>query len=321
MGVSQAPLMRTIPPSLVPPTPEGIPPADPVLSGADKSSANTTWNQALALGVNGPIPAIVVDQFGYPTKASKIAVIRDPKVGYDNAAHFTPGAIYAVFDQSTGTIAKQGPPTPWNGGATDSVSGNKVWWFDFSDVTTPGTYSVVDVDKGLRSPEFQIDDRVYRNVLKHAVRMYFYQPAGFKKTAETAGSDWADAASHKGPGQDPQTRPWQARRTSTMFHNCGLLTSRAGKGLAAPCLRRDDQGENLVSRRRNDCRCFPIQIVALQPCRGHRPDIWWGGVPIQIIQWISVAPPSLEPRDTDAISRAPFHYAATVTRRRSGSRH
>ena len=138
-------------------------------------------------------------------------MIRDPEVGYDAAAHFTPGHIYAVVDQSTGKIAKQGPPTPWNGGATDSVSGDKVWWFDFSDVTTPGTYAVVDIDKGLRSPEFQIDDQVYRNVLRDATRMYFYQRAGFKKTAETVGSDWADAASHMGPGQDPQTGPWQAR--------------------------------------------------------------------------------------------------------------
>ena len=40
--------------------------------------------------------------------------------------------------------------------------------------------------------------------------MYFYQRAGFRKTAETVGSDWADAASHMGPGQDPETRPWQA---------------------------------------------------------------------------------------------------------------
>ena len=121
-------------------------------SSPTRSAANTTWSQGLALGVNGPIPLIVVDQFGYPTKASKIAVIRDPKVGYDNAAHFTPGSTYALVDQSSGKITKQGQPTPWNGGATDSVSGDKVWWFDFSDVTIPGTYSVVDVDKGLRSP-------------------------------------------------------------------------------------------------------------------------------------------------------------------------
>src|SRR5215813_3192734 len=178
--------------------------------GDSKSSTDTTWSQDLTLDVNGPIPVIVVDQFGYPTNASKIAVIRDPQTGYDNAAHFTPGTTYAVVDKSTGKITKQGPPPAWNGGATDNVSGDKVWWFDFSDVTIPGTYTVVDVDKGLRSVEFEIDDRVYRNVLKHAVRMYFYQRAGFKKTAETAGSDWADAASHVGPGQDPQSRPWRA---------------------------------------------------------------------------------------------------------------
>ena len=68
------------------------------------------------------------------------------------------------------------------------MSGDKVWWFDFSDVKTPGTYAVVDIHKGLRSPDFQIDDRVYRNALKRAARMYFYRRAGFKKSAETAGS-------------------------------------------------------------------------------------------------------------------------------------
>lgn len=180
-------------------------------SGGNKLSINTNWRQGLMTGVNGPIPLIVVDQFGYLTKASKIAVIRNPQVGYDNVVHFTPGPSYAVVDLSSGKVVKQGTPIAWNGGATDEVSGDKVWWFDFSDVTIPGTYTIVDIEKGLRSPEFRIDDHVYRNVLKHAVRMFFYQRAGFDKTAQTAGSDWADAASHMGPGQDPQTRPWDAK--------------------------------------------------------------------------------------------------------------
>jgi hypothetical protein len=194
-------------------------------SGGDKSSTKAIWSQDLTSGVNGPIPLIVVDQFGYPTKASKIAVIRDPQVGYDNAVHFAPGTTYAVVDQSTSKITKQGPPLAWNGGATDNVSGDKVWWFDFSDVTIPGTYTVVDIDRGLRSVEFEIDDRVYRNVLKHSVRMYFYQRAGFEKTAQTAGSDWADAASHMGAGQDPQTRPWQGRRGLISRLLSGLIKS------------------------------------------------------------------------------------------------
>src|SRR5262245_29439925 len=179
--------------------------------GDDKPSTDVTWSKGLTLGVNGPIPVIVVDQFGYPTKAAKVAVIRDPQIGYDNGAHFTPGTRYAVVDRSTGRIAKEGALTPWNAGATDTVSGDKVWWFDFSDIIIPGIYVVVDIEKGLRSVEFEIDDHVYRNVLKHAVRMYFYQRAGFEKTAATVGSDWADAASHMGAGQDPQTRPWQTK--------------------------------------------------------------------------------------------------------------
>jgi hypothetical protein len=165
---------------------------------------------------------IVVDQFGYPTRASKFAVIRDPQIGYDSAAHFTPGAVYAVVDQTTGKIAKQGSPIAWAGGATDGNSGDKVWWFDFSDVTTPGTYAVVDTDKGVRSVQFVIDDCVYREVLKHAMRTYFYQRAGFEKTAKTAGPQWADAASHMRTGQDPQSHPWRGKRpplSSTLINS------------------------------------------------------------------------------------------------------
>jgi Cellulase N-terminal ig-like domain len=134
-------------------------------SAGNKSSIDATWSQGLTFGVNGPIPVIVIDQFGYPVRASKIAVIRDTQLGYDNAAHFTPGDTYAVVDQYTGKIIKRGPPTAWNGGATDDVSGDKVWWFDFSDVTIPGTYTIVDIDQGLRSPQFRIDDHVYRDVV------------------------------------------------------------------------------------------------------------------------------------------------------------
>jgi endoglucanase len=94
------------------------------------------------------------------------------------------------------------------------VSGDKAWWFDFSDITTPGTYTVVDLDKGSRSVEFEINDHVYRSVLRHAVRMYFYQRAGFEKTAAMAGANWADGASHMRAGQDTQARPWKARHSS-----------------------------------------------------------------------------------------------------------
>ena len=174
------------------------------------------WAKGLTVSVNGPIPLIVVDQFGYPRNAPKFAVIRDPRIGYDNAVQFTPGTTYAVIDTSTGKRAKIGSPHVWNKGVTHKASGDKAWWFDFSDVTNPGTYAILDVERGIRSVEFEIGDRVYRRVLKHATRMYFYQRAGFKKTAKEAGSDWADGASHLGPGQDPHSRSWLAKGDATL---------------------------------------------------------------------------------------------------------
>lgn len=174
--------------------------------------AKADWTRGLKVGPNGPIPAIVVDQFGYPTKARKVAVIRNPQIGYDSVASFVPGSTYALLDLSTGKVVKKATPSAWNLGRPDPISGDKAWWFDFSDIVTPGKYAVVDVEKGVRSAGFSIDDGVYRDVMKHAMRVYFYQRAGFEKKPEFAGRNWADRASHLGPGQDSQTRPWHNGR-------------------------------------------------------------------------------------------------------------
>src|SRR5690348_16657706 len=120
----------------------------------------------------GPIVApeplsanIVVDQFGYRTTAEKVAVIRSPQRGYDAGKAFTPGATYALVDSHTGAKKKEGAPAAWNGGATDSSSGDKAWWFDFSSVTTPGDYYVLDESGQARSDVIRIADDVYRDVL------------------------------------------------------------------------------------------------------------------------------------------------------------
>lgn len=185
-------------------------------TSADKPTTDTSWNQGLKIGVNGAIPVIVVDQFGYQTKSPKVAVIRNPQTGYDKSASFTPGHELQVVDRSSGKVVKSGSPTPWNNGAMDAVSGDQAWWFDFSDVKTPGTYAIVDVESQLRSVDFDIDDHVFQRVMKHAVRMFFYQRAGMKKTAETAGASWADRASHLGPGQDPYTHSWLAKDDASL---------------------------------------------------------------------------------------------------------
>jgi endoglucanase len=176
--------------------------------------AAADWKKNLASGPNGPIPAIVVDQFGYPTKSRKVAVVRAPQVGYDSSAGFVPGQSYALIELPSGKVVKTGSPTLWNGGNTDQASGDKAWWFDFSEIEAPGKYAVVDSEKGIRSAEFSIGEHVYKDVMKHALRAFFYQRAGFEKKPEFAGKAWADKASHLGPGQDSETRPWHEGRLS-----------------------------------------------------------------------------------------------------------
>lgn len=157
--------------------------------------------------IDGEIsPYIVVDQFGYRPDAEKIAVIRNPQVGYDAEKSFTPGATYALVDVSSGEQAATGAPIQWNAGATDESSGDAAWWFDFSSTTAPGTYYVLDMEKNVRSAVFKISDTVYRQVLRQAVRTFFYQRAGQDKSALFAGEGWADSASHMGPLQDANCR-------------------------------------------------------------------------------------------------------------------
>ncbi|QCR23158.1 glycoside hydrolase family 9 protein [Pontibacter sp. SGAir0037] len=154
---------------------------------------------------------IVVDQFGYPETARKVAVIRNPVTGFDAAESFQPGTVYRVVNASTGQTALEGTPTSWNNGQEDPSSGDKAWHFDFSLVTTPGTYYVLDVAQQVKSYDFMIHNSVYQNVLKQAVRTYFYQRAGMAKEAKYAGAAWADAISYAGNLQDSQARLYNAK--------------------------------------------------------------------------------------------------------------
>jgi hypothetical protein len=147
---------------------------------------------------------ILVDQFGYLPDETKVAVIRDPKVGFDAADHFAPGQRYEVRRADTAAPVYAGTPTVWKSGAVDPLSGDRGWWFDFSAVTTPGRYYVFDVARGVRSAAFNVSPTVYRGVLRAAMRMYYYQRSGVAKAPPFAESCWADDAAYLGPGQDTE---------------------------------------------------------------------------------------------------------------------
>jgi endoglucanase len=176
--------------------------------GVPATDGNTPTGGVPAPGL---VPIIVVDQFGYLPDSEKIAVVRDPQTGFDSSTEFTPGATYALVDASNGAQVFTGAVASWNGGATHAQSGDKAFWFDFSSVTTPGTYYVLDFEKNQRSPSFRIGTDVYKVVLRHALRTFFYQRVGQAKKIPYAESSWTDAASHVGPLQDHNARRYNAK--------------------------------------------------------------------------------------------------------------
>ncbi|HKJ79146.1 MAG TPA: glycoside hydrolase family 9 protein, partial [Prolixibacteraceae bacterium] len=139
---------------------------------------------------------ITVDQFGYLPDSKKTAVIRNPQLGFDAEESFTPGTNYAVVRTSDTTIVFSGSPLSWKNGSTDSSSGDKAWWFNFSEFSEEGSYYILDVDSNLRSYEFEISEDVFEEVLIQAVRTFFYQRSGFAKETPFACEEWADGASH-----------------------------------------------------------------------------------------------------------------------------
>lgn len=149
---------------------------------------------------------IIVDQFGYRPVSEKIAVIKNPQTGFDASSSFTPGTSYALVDASDDQQVFTAAPVAWNGGATDVSSGDQAWWFDFSSYEVGGTYYVLDIQNNVKSFDFEISETVYEDVLKQAVRTFFYQRVGFAKEAPYAEPGWEDGISHMGDGQDPNAR-------------------------------------------------------------------------------------------------------------------
>ena len=171
--------------------------------------------KGISNGSESPTPFIVVDQFGYLPEARKVAVIRDPSTGFDSQWHFAPGKVYQVVNVETGTVVFEGAPVAWHAGAVDPSSGDHAWHFDFSAVVTPGRYLIRDKQVGYDSVAFSVAANLYKPILVQAVRMLYYQRAGFTKEARYAGDGWADKASHMGPAQDSEARLYSARGDKT----------------------------------------------------------------------------------------------------------
>ncbi|WP_428667231.1 glycoside hydrolase family 9 protein [Runella sp.] len=175
---------------------------------------NSSQTAASVITVGGVNTAPVVDthfkidQFGYQTNAQKIAVISNPISGYNSVNNaFTPSSTLEIRRLFDNVSVFSGSITTWNGGATHDQSGDKVWWFDFSALTTNGEYYIYDAAQNKQSFAFEIRQDVYKNVLKHAVRAFFYQRCGIAKATYFGGKKWNDnTACHTHANQDLDCR-------------------------------------------------------------------------------------------------------------------
>jgi len=167
--------------------------------------------------MNASLPPVTshlhVDQFGYLPDEQKVAVVSDPQKGFNAADHFTVGPFLELRQVADGKILYRGPAVPFKGGKTDPISGDRGWWFDFSAVRQPGNYYVFDPLLGVRSHVVRIGPRVYREVMRAAVRMFYYQ-----REATAHSGPWAEAPWRDGPAflQDREARAvWAKQDPST----------------------------------------------------------------------------------------------------------
>lgn len=172
------------------------------VGGTGGGGSGVPWEEELPVPAEPVSAFLVLDQFGYLPDSEKIAVLRDPEVGFDAADASTPGSKYELVNAVSGAVALEMTATAFGAGAVHEQSGDRAHWLDFSSVTEPGVYYVRDVDAGTRSDLFRIATDAYKRALHHAFRTFFYQRAGFPKEAPFAEEGFTDGASHVGPGQD-----------------------------------------------------------------------------------------------------------------------
>ena len=133
-----------------------------------------------------------VDQFGYRPDEKKVAVLSDPQRGFNADDHFAPGPALELCRAVDGVAVFKAEPEVFDHGKTDAVSGDRGWWFDFSEVKQPGKYYVFDPKQGVRSHVFAIAPDVYRQVLRAAVRVFYYQRQAIELKVPYADKPWCE---------------------------------------------------------------------------------------------------------------------------------
>ena len=149
---------------------------------------------------------IHIDQFGYLENSDKVAVISDPVSGYNSNESYTPGSTLKLVEDGTGSVVFSGPISTWGGGAEHAQSGDRGWWFDFSSVTAPGSYYILDESNNTRSYSFEISDEIFNDVGLAAFKMFYYNRCNFDKVQPYADVNYTDAVNFEHSLQDANCR-------------------------------------------------------------------------------------------------------------------
>ena len=146
---------------------------------------------------------IKIDQFGYLPEATKIAVISNPVVGFYSGTAITPSQTYELKEAITDSTVFENNLEKWMNGNVHEQSGDVVWYFNFTDFKKPGKYYVYDPINDIKSFDFKIENNVYLDALREALRVFYYQRCGIPKVTPFADERWSDSdACHVGFNQD-----------------------------------------------------------------------------------------------------------------------
>ena len=153
-----------------------------------------------------PSKFIHLDQFGYESNATKVAVLSNPQSGYNASENYAPGATIEVRNFFTDEIAYSTSPASWSAGATHGQSGDQGWWVDFTSLNVAGTYYINDPTNQEKSGAFVINNNPYRDVLKAALRMFYYNRCNHPKETPFAQTGWTDGMNFHHNLQDANCR-------------------------------------------------------------------------------------------------------------------
>jgi len=154
----------------------------------------------------GQVPTIKVDQFGYQPGIDKIAVLSDPVNGYNASESYSPNGNIQLIAVNSGTVVYSANVSSWNSGNIHVASGDRVWWFDFSTINTPGNYYIFDPQNNISSDTFQIHAESYHALQKLAFKTFYYQRCGLAKQFPFVQVGYSDTPCHLGALQDLNCR-------------------------------------------------------------------------------------------------------------------